>query len=283
VILAAGILVFVRTVTPILLFVGVAALGVLGYAVGTRIPRSRRWVVVLAVVAGIVAAFVVMTMFGGVSPGRWGGFWLNMVFAVFGILLCYPVGVLLALGRRSSLPAIRLVCITYIEVFRALPLIALLFMGWLILPFFLPQSFPTPDVIWRALIIFIMFSAAYIAEIVRGGLQSIPKGQHEAAYALGLRASTIQRLVILPQALRNVIPATVGQFISLYKDTSLVLIIGITDILAVGNLVTEQPGFRAQGLHAQSLLFVAFIFWMGCYWMSRESQRMEQRLGLGER
>lgn len=283
VILAAGVLVFVRTATPFLLFFGAIALGVLGYFVGVRFPRERRWIVSIIALVGVVAAFVEMTMFGGVAPGQWGGFFLNVLLAVLGVGLCYPIGVLLALGRRSSLPAIRVVCIAYIEVFRALPLVALLFMGWLILPFFLPRDFPTPDVVWRALIIFIMFTAAYIAEIVRGGLQSIPKGQYEAAYALGLRVSKIQRLIVLPQALRNVIPATVGQFISLFKDTSLLLIIGITDVLEVARSVTQQEKFLAQGFHAQSLLFAAFLFWMGSYWMSRESQRMEQRLGVGER
>ena len=147
----------------------------------------------------------------------------------------------------------------------------------------MPPGMPVPDRIWRALIVFILFTAAYVAEIVRGGLQSVPEGQREAAMALGLRPWKMTRLIVLPQALRNVIPAMVGQFISLYKDTSLVFIIGVLDLLRVARAVTQQPEFLGQGLHAETLLFVSFIYWVGSYWMSRESQRLERRLGLGER
>lgn len=281
--LLAAIFSFVRTATPLVLLAGAVALAVAGYLVGRRVPHTARGWVNLAVVLGLVGAYVVMTQFGGVNIANWGGLLLTAFLAIGGIALSFPLGVLLALGRRSSLPAIRVVSVAYIELMRGLPLIALLFMGWLIIPFVLPADFPTPDIVWRALIVFVMFIAAYVAEIVRGGLQSIPVGQYEAANALGLPAWTSMRMVILPQALRNVIPALVGQFISLFKDTSLVLAVGLTDLLRVGRQVTQQPDFLGQGLIAETLLFVSFSYWVLSYWMSRESQRMEKRLGLGER
>lgn len=274
---------FVRTATPLVLLAAMIALTVAGFAGGRRMPHTaRRWVNV-ALIAGLLGAYVVVTQFGGVNIAHWGGFLLTAFLAIGAIALSFPLGVLLALGRRSSLPAIRIVAVGYIELMRGLPLIALLFMGWLIIPFVLPAGFPTPDVVWRALIVFVMFTAAYVAEIVRGGLQSIPVGQYEAANALGLPTWTSMRMIILPQALRNVIPALVGQFISLFKDTSLVLAVGLTDLLRVGRQVTQQPDFLGQGLIAETLLFVSFIYWVCSYWMSRESQRMEKRLGLGER
>lgn len=281
--LIAVIVVFVRTPTPLLLLAAVVVIGSVTYVLGRRIPPARRRLVHGAVVVGLIAAYGVMRWFGGVPLAGWGGLLLTMFFAVGGIALSFPLGVLLALGRRSSLPAVRAVCTVYIELIRGSPLIALLFMGWLVLPFFLPVGFPIPDRPWRALVIFTLFTAAYVAEIVRGGLQSLPKGQAEAAVALGLRPSKVTRLIVLPQALRNVIPAMVGQFISLYKDTSLVLIIGLLDLLGVARAVTSQSQFLGQGLHAETLIFVSFIYWVGSYWMSRESQRLEGRLGVGER
>jgi general L-amino acid transport system permease protein len=281
--LLAALVAFVRTATPLVLLMAVVALAVAGYYAGRRIPHTHRRWMNLIVIVGLVAAYVVMTQFDGVNINHWGGFLLTAFLTIGGIALAFPLGVLLALGRRSTLPAVRIVSAVYIEIMRGLPLIALLFVGWLILPFFLPVGFPTPDRAWRALIVFILFTAAYVAEIVRGGLQSIPQGQYEAANALGLSTWRMMRLIILPQALRNVIPAMVGQFISLYKDTSLVFVIGLLDLLGVARRVTQQPEFLGQGLHAETLLFVSFIYWVGSYWMSRESQRMEKRLGLGER
>jgi general L-amino acid transport system permease protein len=198
-------------------------------------------------------------------------------------VLSFPLGVLLALGRRSSLPAVRWVCIAYIELIRGVPLITILFVGAFMLGFFLPAGMETPSLETRALVAIAIFTSAYVAEIVRGGLQSVPRGQVEAAQALGLSAVKTTRLIVLPQALRAVIPALVGQFISLYKDTSLVFIIGLTEVLAVAEAITKQPDFLAQGLFVETLLFAAFVYWAGSYWMSRESQRLERRLGVGER
>lgn len=274
---------FARTPTPFLLLAACAALGAGAYVAGLRLPPSRRRLVTPAVVVGLLAAYGSIAFFRGVPLSGWGGLMVTVFLAVSGIVLSFPLGVLLALGRRSSLPAVRLVCGVYIELFRGSPLIALLFGGWLLLPFFLPPGFPIPALPWRAVTIFVLFTAAYIAEIVRGGLQGLPRGQMEAGQALGLSPWKVTRMVVLPQALRSVIPATVGQFISLFKDTSLVLVIGLLDLLGVAQAITSQPDFLGQGLHAETLAFAAFIYWVGCYWMSRESQRLEQRLGVGER
>ena len=149
--------------------------------------------------------------------------------------------------------------------------------------FFLPVGFDTPSLETRALIALVIFTSAYVAEIVRGGLQSVPKAQVEAAQALGLSPLKTTRLIVLPQALRAVIPAMVGQFISLFKDTSLVFIIGLTELLAVAENITKQPDFIAQGLIVETLVFASFVYWVGSYSMSRESQRLERRLGVGER
>jgi general L-amino acid transport system permease protein len=188
------------------------------------------------------------------------------------------------IGRRSTLPLVRVLSVVYIEFFRGVPLYVLLFLGYLGLRFFLPAGASTPGLVVRATVVFTVFTAAYIAEIVRGGLQSLPRGQTEAAQALGLSPVKTNLLIVLPQALRNVIPAIVGQFISLFKDTTLAgAAIGLLDMLNVGNVVTQQPEFRGQALHAESLSFVMFVFWVGCITMSRESQRLERKLGVGTR
>jgi general L-amino acid transport system permease protein len=281
--LVVVLLVFAQSLTATLLTAGVAAVAIVFRFLGRRIPRERvRWVAV-TVLAGIVAAFVILTRFGGVPASEWGGFQLTIYLAVGGILLSFPLGVLLALGRRSTLPVVRIVCAAYIELIRGVPLIAILFMGFFMLGFFLEPGWDRPTEVTRALVAFTLFTAAYVAEIVRGGLQSVPKGQIEAALAVGLSPLKTTRLIVLPQALRAVIPGLVGQFISLFKDTSLVFIIGLTELLGVAELMTKQPDFLAQGLIFEALVFAAFVYWAGSYWMSRESQRLERRLGVGER
>jgi general L-amino acid transport system permease protein len=213
----------------------------------------------------------------------WGGLLLTLYLAIAGIVLSFPIGVLLALGRRSSFPAVRMVCVGYIELIRGVPLITLLFMSALAIGLFLPDFVPIPGLVVRAIVALVLFTAAYVAEIVRGGLQGVPKGQIEAAQALGMSPLRITRRIVLPQALRNVIPALVGQFISLFKDTSLVSIIPLLELLNVAQIVHAQPDFRGQGLHAETLVFASFVYWAFCYSMSRASQRLEQRLGVGER
>ena len=280
--LVAVLLAFAGSLTATLLVVGVALAAVGARLLGSRLPVRGRWAPGIAL-ASLVVAYLLVAHFGGVGWQDWGGLHLTLFLAIGGIVLSFPLGVLLALGRRSSLPAVRWVCIAYIELIRGVPLITILFMGAFMLGFFLPQGVDTPSAVTRALIAFTIFTSAYVAEIVRGGLQSVPRGQVEAAQALGLSTVKTTRLIVLPQALRAVIPALVGQFISLYKDTSLVFIIGLTELLAVAEAITKQPDFLAQGLLVETLLFAAFVYWAGSYWMSRESQRLERRLGVGER
>lgn len=204
------------------------------------------------------------------------GLHTNLVVATASIILAFPVGLLLALGRRSSLPVLRLVSTIYIETIRGVPLISLLFIAALFLSFFFPERSTLP-LVTRATIVITMFSAAYIAEIVRGGLQSVEKGQTEAGQAMGMSPGAITRLLILPQALKNVIPALVGQFISLFKDTSLLFFITILEFLGVRDIIHAQAEFQGLGI-AETLVFVSFGFWAFSFTMSRESQRLERRL-----
>jgi general L-amino acid transport system permease protein len=283
VILVTVLLWFSGSLENLLLVLAIAGVGAVFNVVGRRTPRRLERFVPLLVLAGILVAFLTIVAFGGITWNDWGGFMLTIFLAVGGILMSFPVGVLLALGRRSSLPAVRIVCTGYIEIIRGVPLVALLFMGVFMIGFFLPEGIERPDTVVRVLIAFVMFTSAYVAEIVRGGLQSVPAEQVEAAQALGLSAYRTTRQIVLPQALRSVIPGLVGQFISLYKDTSLVFIVGLADLLTISENITKQPDFLAQGLIVETLLFASFIYWTGSYWMSRESQRLERRLGLGER
>jgi general L-amino acid transport system permease protein len=283
VILVSVLLWFSGSLKNLLLVLAIAGVGAVFNVVGRRTPRRLERLVPLLVLAGILVAFLIIVAFGGIKWNGWGGFMLTIFLAVGGILMSFPVGVLLALGRRSSLPAVRIVCTAYIEIIRGVPLVALLFMGVFMIGFFLPEGIERPDTVVRVLIALILFTSAYVAEIVRGGLQSVPAEQVEAAQALGLSAYRTTRQIVLPQALRSVIPGLVGQFISLYKDTSLVFIVGLADLLTISENLTKQPDFLAQGLIVETLLFASFIYWTGSYWMSRESQRLERRLGLGER
>lgn len=215
----------------------------------------------------------------GINWEEWGGLHLNLVFAAASTALAFPIGLLLALGRRSSLPVMRWLCTAYIELIRGVPLISLLLMAQLFIGFFLSSGNNSLVLTTKALIVITMFSSAYIAEIVRGGLQAVPKGQTEAGQAMGMSPAKITRLLVLPQALRAVIPAMVGQFISLFKDTSLLTIIGVLEFLGVREIVHAQPDFRGFGL-VETLIFVAFGFWAFSFTMSRESQRLERRLNV---
>lgn len=263
----------------------VAAVGGYSYAERWRsdsVARSQ----VIKIIGAVVAAAVVYGLyqvfsFDGVGWDDWGGLQLTLLASIVATVLAFPLGLLLALGRRSSLPAIRWMSTTYIELIRGVPLISLLLMAAFFLGFFLSAR-PTLSDLTRAIIAMTLFTAAYIAEIVRGGLQSIPAGQTEAGQSLGLSVTAVMRMIILPQALRAVIPAMVGQFISLFKDTSLLSIIGIAEFLQVRDLVHAQADFRGQGI-AETLIFVAFGYWAFAYAMSKESQVLERRLGVGER
>ena len=276
------LLAFARSPSALLLVVGLAVTAVVFRFLGGRVPPRRFRSMLLVAALGIVVAYLTVTAFGGVPRERWGGLLLTVFLAVAGIALSFPIGVLLALGRRSSFPAVRAVCVAYIELVRGVPLVTILFMAFY-LGFFLPPDAQSPNVVTRAIAGFVVFTSAYVAEIVRGGLQGVPRGQIEAAQAVGLSPIRTTGLIVLPQALRNVIPGLVGQFISLFKDTSLVFVLALTDLLAVAEAASAQSDFAGQGLFVEAFFFVGFIYWAGSYWMSRESQRLEYRLGVGVR
>jgi len=210
-----------------------------------------------------------------VGTERWGGLPLTLILSVNGIVLSFPLAVVLALGRRSDLPAIKAICVGFIELVRGVPLITVLFMATLMIPLFLPQGL-TIDQLLRAQIAFILFAAAYEAEVVRGGLQAMPRGQFEAADALGLSYWKKMGLVILPQSLRLVIPPMVNTFIGFFKDTSLVVIVGMFDLLGAVRLASSDPVWRP--FYAEGLVFAALIYFVFCYTMAEYSRRLERRL-----
>jgi general L-amino acid transport system permease protein len=215
-----------------------------------------------------------------VPTDKWGGLMLTIVVAAVGIVFSFPIGIIVAFGRASKLPIIRSVCITYVEFIRGVPLITILFMSSVILPLFFPEGL-TFDKLLRALIGITLFQAAYVAEIIRGGLQSIPKGQYEAADDLGLSYWEKMLLVILPQALKVAIPNLVGAFISLFQDTTLVLIIGLFDLLAMVRITAADSNWL--GMETEGYVFVTFVFWFFCWAMSQYSQRIEKRFDTNRR
>jgi len=209
-----------------------------------------------------------------VDTSKWGGLLLTIVVAAVGIVFSFPIGIILAFGRASDLPIIRSLCVTYIEFIRGVPLITILFMSSVILPLFFPEGI-TFDKLLRALIGITLFQAAYVAEIIRGGLQSIPRGQYEAADAIGLSYWQKMILVILPQALKVAIPNLVGAFISLFQDTTLVLIIGLLDLLSMVGVAAGDSAWL--GMETEGYVFVTFVFWAFCYGMSRYSTKLEKQ------
>ncbi|MFT6430700.1 MAG: general L-amino acid transport system permease protein [Halopseudomonas sp.] len=215
-----------------------------------------------------------------VRTSQWGGLMLTLVIAAVGIAGALPLGIALALGRRSDMPAIRVICVTFIEFWRGVPLITVLFMSSVMLPLFLPEGMSFDKLI-RALIGVILFQSAYIAEVVRGGLQAIPKGQYEAAEAMGLGYWRVMGLIILPQALKMVIPGIVNTFISLFKDTSLVIIIGLFDLLNSIKQATTDPAWL--GMATEGYVFAALVFWIFCFGMSRYSMHLERKLDTSHR
>ncbi len=236
----------------------------------------------LAWIGGLTLIGVLM--WGGV-PGlpyveneRWGGLMLTLLLATFGIAIAFPISILLALGRRSGLPAVRALSVVWIELVRGVPLISLLFMASVMLPLFLPQGV-TIDKLLRALIAMIVFASAYLAEVVRGGLQAIPHGQEEAADALGLPYWRKTLLVVLPQALRIAIPPLVNTFIGFFKDTSLVVIIGLFDLLTSIKVTLTEPAWTGFGVEAY--LFASAVYFAFCFAMSRYSQNLERDLARG--
>jgi general L-amino acid transport system permease protein len=281
-VLVVVILSLTSTPTPAVMTVVTMSAGYGAFLVGRQLSEAlRRWAWFLVPILGL-GGYLALAAFDGVGWSRWGGLHLNVFLTIAGIVFAFPLGLLLALGRRSTFPIIRTMSVAYIELVRGVPLIAILIFGYTAIGFLLPEGL-RPSVVTRMLIAITLFEAAYVAEVVRGGLQAVPKGQREAAQALGLPAWKSMRLIVLPQALRATIPAMVGQFISLWKDTTLVAILGVLDVLRVAFNVNTQPDFLGRGLFALTLPFAALVFWVGSYTMSREARRLERKLGVGER
>ena len=250
----------------------------------TSVPAFwRRWLIGLWVAVVVVCATL---MWGGVlgmpfvENAKWGGLPLTLILSVVGIAAAFPLSILLALGRRSDMPAIRSVCVGFIELIRGVPLISVLFMASVMFPLFLPEGV-TIDKLLRALAGITLFTAAYLAEAVRGGLQAIPRGQYEAAESLGLNYWQKTGLIILPQALKIAIPPIVNQFISMFKDTSLVIIIGLFDLLTTSKAALSDPPWRP--FYVESYMFAALIYWLFAFFMSRYSLYLERRLETGHR
>ena len=216
--------------------------------------------------------------FKPIGTNNWGGLTLTLFLAITGIALCFPIGILMALGRRSNLPIIKGLSIAYIELIRGVPLISILFMGQVMIPLFLPEGV-RPDNIVRAIVGLTLFSSAYLAENVRAGLQAIPRGQVEAAASLGLNSPLTLSLIVLPQALKVAIPAIVGQFISLFQDTTLLGIVGLVELLGISNSILANPKYL--GDYAEVYLFIAVLYWFFCYAMSLGSRRIERALHTG--
>jgi general L-amino acid transport system permease protein len=248
--------------------------------VATAVPAWwGRWLLWLW---AAVAATVATLLWGGilglpyVDNTQWGGLPLTLVLAAVGSAAAFPLSILLALGRRSDLPLIRALCVGVIELVRGVPLISVLFMASVMFPLFLPEGVNL-DKLLRALIGIAIFTAAYLAEALRGGLQAIPVGQYEAADALGLTYWQKARLVILPQAVKHALPALVGQIIGMFKDTSLVVIIGLFDLMATVQGALSDPPWRPY--YVEGYLFAALLYWIFAFSMSRYSQYLERRLG----
>jgi len=244
----------------------------------------RRWKKSLAYVWTVGLFVMGLLMKGGlfglasVDTTLWGGLPLTLLLSVFGLTAAYPLGVVLALGRQSKMPVVKSMCVVYIELIRGVPLISLLFMSSVVFPLFLPEGV-TLNKILRAQVAIILFTAAYIAEVVRGGLQGMTKGQYEAAESLGLNYYQTMRLVILPQALKMVIPPTVSILISAFKDTSLVVIIALYDLLKTTQSVLSDP--KWMGYSAEAYIFIAMIYFVCCFFMSNYSRRLEKELDTG--
>jgi general L-amino acid transport system permease protein len=255
------------------------------YFIGLYLPRGALiatlcWLLYFPLVFLIVAGSRYIPALPIVDSNLWGGLLLTLLLTIVGNICALPLGILLALGRRSKLPVIRYFSIGYIELIRGVPLITILYTASIMLTLFLPIDV-RPDLVIRAMIGFIIFEAAYQAENVRGGLQAIDRGQYEAAHALGLNGAQTTVLIILPQALRTVIPALFNSFISLFKDTSLVAIIGLFEIVRIARSILAQSDWL--GTHREVFLFAFVIYWLFNLAFSYGSQRVEEALGVGKR
>jgi general L-amino acid transport system permease protein len=258
----------------------------LGYQAGRTLAGRTSWLVVswlgwFAASLVLLAGFKGATWLPRVETNLWGGLLLTFLLALVGIVASLPLGILLALGRRSKLPVLKVFCIGFIETVRGVPLVTILFMASIILPLFLPDNIRV-DRVLRALIGITLFDAAYMAENIRGGLQAIPRGQWEAAKAVGLNGFQTMGLIVLPQALRLVIPAIIGQFIAIFMDTTLAIIVGLLELLAVGRTILES-NVEWKLLNMEIYIFIAVVFWVFNYAMSYAGRRLEVTLGVGKR
>jgi general L-amino acid transport system permease protein len=268
---------------PRLWLLAVLVVTAVGVGVGRQLtPQLGSWLPAAWVVCFLLVFWFIKGGLGleGTDTNVWNGLLLTLLMAVISITLSFPIGVLLALGRQSNLPVVRWFSILYIEVIRGLPLIGILFLAQVMFPLFLPPEFRQMDRVVRAIAGLVLFSAAYLAENVRGGLQAVPRGQAEAARALGLNPALVVLLIVLPQALKAVIPAIVGQFIGLFKDTSLLALFGLLELTGISRSVVAQPQFL--GRYAEAYLFIGVIYWVFCYSMSLASRRLEQKLNVGQ-
>ncbi|MFG6103846.1 amino acid ABC transporter permease [Leptothoe sp. EHU-05/26/07-4] len=275
---------FLNVPLPLKLLTLVTYISFVSLLVPILAERKTLTTFVIAVVAFGLGCFAISSIFdlaGGffglkpIGTNNWGGLTLTLFLAITGIALCFPIGVLMALGRRSSLPIIKGLSVAYIELIRGVPLISILFMGQVMIPLFLPEGV-RPDNIVRAIVGLTLFSSAYLAENVRAGLQAIPRGQFEAAASLGLNSPLTLALIVLPQALKTAIPAIVGQFISLFQDTTLLGIVGLVELLGISNSILANPKYL--GDYSEVYLFIAVLYWFFCYAMSLGSRRIEQAL-----
>lgn len=247
-----------------------------------RFYRPKRLILMALVTFGIIAMLENSIGLPRVDTGLWGGMMVTFLVAAVGIVFSLPLGVLLALGRRSKLPIIQLLSVIFIEFVRGVPLITVLFMANTMLPLFVPQEY-SPDRLLRPLIGVALFAAAYMAEVIRGGLQAIPRGQYEGAMSLGLGYWQMMRLIILPQALRIVIPGIVNTFIGLFKDTTLVTIVGIFDFLRTIEATLVDPTWATPTTRGTGYAFAAIFYFLCCWGMSRYSISVEKRLAAGQR
>ena len=263
---------------------GLLSVGLVLWAWGLPDGRSRVGMILL-----FGFPFYTFFLLGGgilglseISTSKWGGFSLTLVIAITGIVASLPLGILLALGRRSEMPVLRLLSTLFIEFWRGIPLITVLFMASFMLPLFMPKGVSFDQLI-RALIGVSLFSSAYMAEVIRGGLQAIPKGQYEGAQSLGLSFWKMMGLVVMPQALKIVIPGIVSTFIGLFKDTTLVLIIGLLDFLNSVQTATTNPEWSIKSVPYTGYVLVALLFWVHCYGMARYSHHLEEKLNTGHK
>ncbi|MFQ5780445.1 MAG: amino acid ABC transporter permease [Nitrospiria bacterium] len=266
----------------------IAGLGIylLGYYISKRMrfPRAKfivsGWFLYFPLSLMLLSGFTGSVIFPKVENNLWGGLLLTLLVTVVGIVASFPFGIALALGRRSEFPVIKLFCIGFIETIRGVPLISILFMGQILIPLFLPSTLVVSNLV-RVMIAVTFFAAAYMAEYIRGGLQALPTGQIEAAQAIGLNRFQTNLFIVLPQAIRAVIPALVGECIALFKDTSLVAIVGLLDLTGAAKAAIGQPEFI--GLEAEVFMTIAIVYWIFSFLMSRYSRNLEKQLGVGVR